>query len=282
MRNLISFLIKHSPLFLCLFYVIVSLVLLIRYNPYHQSLYLSSANRVSGEISAVTGGVVSYFNLKEVNRDLQQRNGQLEQEIIVLRQQLNSRSDDSLTLHSERDSLLRDYTFVVAQVIGNSVMRPNNYIMLNKGLRDGVATEMGVVDHQGVVGLVCTVSERFSVVIPILNSKFRQSCKVKGSEYFGSLVWDGKDPRYALLEELPRHVSFEVGDTVVTTGYSTVFPEGIMVGTIHSFEKDKDDNFYALQVRLSTDFSRLKDVRIIENKHRMERNHLLEQAKGNE
>lgn len=282
MRNLIVFLIKHCPLFLCLFYVIVSLVFLTRYNTYHRSLYLSSANRLSGEIFAVTGNLTGYFNLKEINQDLQERNGQLEMEILALKQQINDRTGDSLAVRAERDSLLRDYHFVVAQVIGNSVARPNNYIVLNKGIRDSLAVDMGVVDHNGLVGTVSTVGEHFSVVIPVLNSKFRQSCKVKGSEYFGSLVWDGRDPRYALLEELPRHVSFQVGDTVVTTGYSSMFPEGILVGTVRAYEKDKDDNFYALQVELSTDFCRLKDVRVIANKHRAEIGRLQEQAKGDE
>ena len=150
-------------------------------------------------------------------------------------------------------------------MINNSISRPYNYITVEKGTIDGVAPEMGVVDQNGVVGVVNVVSEHYARIISLLNPQFRLSCKLKGSDVFGSLVWDGGSPEEALLEELPKHTVYEPGDTIVTSGYSSVFPEGIPVGTIKSADRGVDDNFFTLRIKLFTDFSRLSTVRIISN-----------------
>ncbi|MCP9611176.1 rod shape-determining protein MreC [Coprobacter tertius] len=274
MRKLIYFLIKHSPWLVYIFYVIICLVLLFRFNPYQQSVFFSSANDLAGELYSVKGNITGYFGLREINLDLQKRNGALEMEVANLRDKIRSLEGDSMSVRREADSVYNDYDFVIAQVADNSVTKSQNYITLNKGCKDGVHPEMGVVDQNGVVGIVNVVSDHHAQVISLLNPKLRLSCKVKGSGYFGSLVWDGNDARYAILEELPRHVNFEKGDTIVTSGYSAVFPEGIMVGTVSDFSKQKNDNFYALKVKLSTDFFRLNDVRIIEIKDQKERKSL--------
>ena len=140
-----------------------------------------------------------------------------------------------------------------------------NYITLDKGRLDGIEPEMGVVDQNGVVGIVSVVSDHAARVISLLNPNIRLSCKVKGSDYFGSLIWDGESPYYATLEEMPRHVQFSKGDTIVTSGYSSVFPEGLIVGTIEGNSKAKDDNFFTLKIKLSTDFTRLSVVRAIKS-----------------
>ncbi|MCH5328221.1 MAG: rod shape-determining protein MreC [Coprobacter sp.] len=282
MRKLIYFLIRHSSWLLYTLYAVVSLLLLVKYNPYQQSVYLSSANRLAGSIYAVKGNVTGYFGLQEINRDLQEQNGVLEVKLAALRDYIARLEGDSLLLRRPADSIYADYRFVVAQVINNSVAASHNYITLNKGLRDGIHSEMGVVDQNGIVGIVNAVSDNYAVVISLLNPKLRLSCKVKGSSYFGSLVWDGKDARYALLEEMPRHVAFAKGDTIVTSGYSAVFPEGVMVGIISDFSKQRNDNFYALKVELSTDFYRLNDVRVIESKGQQEKTRLEKEAMLNE
>ena len=264
MRNLISFLIKHSVWILTIFYVIVSAVLLFRFNAYQQSVFFSSANQVSGWVYSLSGNITGYFGLREINRDLQERNGFLEMEVARLKRALDSRDNKTLTEYASKDTALLRYNFQVAQVINNSVMRPANYITINKGSDDGIRTEMGVIDRNGVVGKVDVVGKNFSRVISLLNPKWRLSCKVKYSDYFGSLVWDGQDARYAVLEELPRHVDFAIGDTIITSGFSSVFPEGIFVGTIKEYSKQKNDNFYALKIELSTDFYRLNDVLVID------------------
>ena len=151
------------------------------------------------------------------------------------------------------------------QVINNSLTRTRNFLTINCGDADGVRPDMGVVDQNGVVGIVNVVGPHASRVISVLNADLRLSCKLKGSDAFGSLSWDGKSPRYAILEELPRHVPFAVGDTIVTSGHSVVFPEGIPVGTVVERLRDADDNFYSLRILLAADFSTLSTIRVIEN-----------------
>lgn len=267
MRNLISFLIRHSSWFVFLLYVFISLFLLFQNNPYQQYVYLTSANSASASIYRVVSGVTSYFNLQSINNDLQERNALLEMEVINLKRQLDDCKirmiADSISLP---DSVAQSYEYYFAGVINNSVSRPMNYITIDKGSSDGIEPEMGVVDQNGVVGIVSVVSKHAARVISLLNPNMKLSCKVKGSDYFGSLYWDGVSPHFAVLEEMPRHVVYQKGDTIVTSGYSAVFPEGLIVGVIESGMKTNDDNFIALRVRLSTDFTRLSTVRTIKSK----------------
>ncbi len=267
MRNLISFLIRHSSWFVFLLYVFISLFLLFQNNPYQQYVYLTSANSASASIYKVVSGVTSYFNLQSINNDLQERNALLEMEVINLKRQLDDCKirmiADSISLP---DSVAQSYEYYFAGVINNSVSRPMNYITIDKGSSDGIEPEMGVVDQNGVVGIVSVVSKHAARVISLLNPNMKLSCKVKGTDYFGSLYWDGVSPHFAVLEEMPRHVVYQKGDTIVTSGYSAVFPEGLIVGVIESGMKTNDDNFIALRVRLSTDFTRLSTVRAIKSK----------------
>jgi rod shape-determining protein MreC len=243
----------------------MSLVLLFNNNPYQQHVYMTSAGEVSSSIYGVTNNITSYFNLRENNEDLNRRNADLQLEVISLKeqiQQLQDRlGDDTLRLAP----VLAHYDFVVARVINNSVIRPHNYITINKGSDDGIAAEMGVIDQNGVVGVVNVVGRHSARVISLLNPHFRLSCKIKGNESFGSLVWDGVDPEYALLEELPRHTVFHPGDTIITSGYSAVFPEGIPVGIVATGAANHNENFFTLKIKLLSDFTKLNNVQIVVN-----------------
>ena len=263
MNNLLNFFVKHSAWFIFAIYVILSLVLLFKDNPYQQSVYLTSANRLSAAVYKAFNGVTSYFHLHDINESLQQRNAALEMELIELRGQLSDlqlQSPDSL-----RQPALRQYSFVMANVISNSIAQPNNYITIDRGHIDGVSPEMGVIDQNGVVGIVNIVGPHASRVISLLNPHMRLSCKLKSNNLFGSLVWDGKNPQYALLEELPKHVKYHKGDTVVTSGYSAVFPEGIIVGTVEGSDGNNTASFVSLRIKLTTNFSQLSNVRVITN-----------------
>lgn len=242
--------------------------MLFRNNPYQQYVYLTSANQVSASVYKGFSEVTSYFNLKSINADLQERNAMLEIEVINLKRQINDYKTILLPQDiALPDSVAQNYEYHFANVINNSVAHPKNYITLDKGSKDGILPEMGVVDQNGVVGIVANVSDHAARVLSLLNSDMRLSCKVKNSDYFGSLVWYGPDPRYATLEELPKHVKFQKGDTIITSGYSAVFPPGLIVGTIEKADKNTgDDNFYSIRVKLSTDFSRLGTVRTIKSK----------------
>ncbi|MCH5319136.1 MAG: rod shape-determining protein MreC [Paramuribaculum sp.] len=269
MRNLILFFIRYSSVFLLVIYITIGILLLVENNPYQRHLYLTSANSVSASVYKTANNVSGYFHLKNINEELAYRNTELESEVLDLRQRLRdlSATEDSLAPFDANPSR---YNFTLAHVINNSTRHRNNYITIDKGALDGIEPEMGVIDHNGIIGIVEIVGPRASRIISLLNDQFRLSCKVKGYDFVGSLVWDGKNPTEAILEELPRHSTFNKGDTVITSGYSTVFPEGILVGTVLDGLKDYDENFYALKVKLFTNHEALSTVTVVKDNLREE------------
>lgn len=263
MNNLLNFLVKFSAWILFIIYVCVSCWLLFQDNPYQHSLYITSANGISSGIYKAANSVTSYFSLREINYDLQRNNAELEMQVLNLRNQLRKYRELEYADSVKVSPVLQRYSFNIAHVINNSVSHPYNYITIDKGYNDGIRPEMGVIDQNGVVGIVNVVGPHSARVISLLNKKLRISCKINKSQQVGSLVWDGRSPLTAVLEELPRHATFHRGDTIVTSGFSTTFPEGVPVGVVAGQMKNYDDNFYALQVKLFTDFSTLSTVRII-------------------
>ncbi|MDD2437877.1 MAG: rod shape-determining protein MreC [Massilibacteroides sp.] len=284
MRKLLEFLISKRHWFLFIILEIISFILIYRNNAYQRNIIFSSANVVTGQIASLSGSITSYINLREINRELSERNAELEMELLERQEELETlKADTTLFKGFALDSTEQSYPydFVMSRVIYNSISYISNYITINKGEKDGIAPDMGVVSDKGVVGVVSTVSDHMAVVIPILNPKFKLSCKVKGNRYFGSMTWNGRSIYYANLEQLPRHVEFVIGDTIVTSGFSTIFPPGIIVGTVASFEKEKDDNFFSLEVKLSTDFASLNNVRILRN-YRQKEQQKLEEVRKND
>ena len=263
MNELISFLIRHSKWFVFTFLVVISCMLLVHDDPYRQHLYLTSAGRLASTAYKSANNVTSYFNLDDLN----QRNADLQAEIVRLQQRI-----DLMTEQGYKDTLVVDsgvpyFEFIVAHVINNSVAHPYNYITINKGSNDGIRPELGVVDRNGVVGIISNVGPSSARVISLLNPHFRLSCKLKRTDYFGSLVWDGEASDEALLEELPRHTIFQPGDTIVTSGYSAVFPAGLPVGVVVDDYTDRNQNFFTLRVKLLTDFTTLSNVQVVVNNH---------------
>ena len=263
MRNLLNFLIRYSSWLVFLFYTALSCLLLFTFNPYQHHIYLTSAGTVASSVYKITNNISSYFSLRDINEDLQVRNAQLEQEVIMLKQQLIDMQGRVYADSVPVPESLQRYSFIIAHVIKNSVNRSHNYITIEKGSEDGIRPEMGVVDQNGVVGIVNLVGKHTSRVISLLNPYMRLSCKVKGSDQIGSLQWDGRTFAEAILEELPRHTVFAPGDTIVTSGYSSAFPEGVPVGTVIAASDEADENFYKLRIKLFTDFSTLSTVRVV-------------------
>ena len=274
MRNLLNFLLKYNYWFLFILLEVLCFVLLFRFNNYQQSVFFTSANVVSGKIYEVSGSVSSYFHLKSVNEDLLDRNMLLEQQITNLENALRDRRVDSVAVNSIRNLDNKEYQIFKAHVIRNSLNQADNYITLDKGASSGIRPEMGVVDGNGVVGIVYKTSPDYSLVISVLNSKSSISCKIVGSEYFGYLKWEHGDSRYAYLKDLPRHAEFNLGDTVVTSGYSTVFPAGVMVGTVDDMSDSNDGLSYLLKIKLATDFGKVSDVRVVARTGQMEQQEL--------
>lgn len=263
MRRLLDFLIKHNHWLVFVLLETVCMIMLFNSNGYQSSVVFSSVNEATGHILEVGNQINGYFALRSTNEDLLQRNTRLEQRVAYLEKTLKQRLNDSIAYESL--SSLADSTYLAfpAMVIGNSLHHPDNYITLDKGERSGIKPEMGVVGAKGVAGIVYKVTSSYSLVISLLNSKSNLSCKIAGSDYFGYLKWEGGDPRYAYLKDLPRHAEFNLGDSVVTSGYSTVFPEGVMVGTVDDMADSNDGLSYLLKIKLATDFGSISQVRVI-------------------
>ena len=228
----------------------------------------------------VANNVTGYFHLKSINDDLVQENVELELQIERLRSVLMELTADSVGIEKVKADALKGYDIYRANVINNSLTHVDNYITLDKGENDGIRPEMGVINGSGVVGIVYHTSANYSVIIPILNSKSSISCKIKRSDYFGFLKWDGGSSEYATVKDMPRHSLFSLGDTIVTSGHSAVFPGGIPIGTVEDISDSHDGLSYLLKVKLFTDFGRLNDVRVIAQKGQEEQIELEQKVKG--
>lgn len=234
---------------------------MVNQNNYHRSVFLSTSNVVSGNVFNNVDMVTGYFNLRHNNDLLSEQNTALKNQLLEMSNRMSTYQDtvqDSIYIDADKD-----YHYIRAKVIGNTVNKFQNYITLNKGERDGVKPDMGVVCSEGIVGVVQTVSKNFCVVLSLLNPQSKISCRLDSCKNFGSLVWDGVNPMYASLEEIPRHVPVRLNETLSTSGFSSIFPEGIPAGKVVEKELTESDNFYSIKVELSTDFRRLSYVDII-------------------
>ena len=278
MRNLLEFLAKYNHWFVFLILEVVSMVLLFQYNSYQGSAWFSSANAVTGKLYEWDANVETFFSLTKVNQELTQRNAYLEQEVQKLSDSLVSVTKDSSIYHRDQFALLRNYRLIPAKVVANSVDKPGNLMTIDKGSADGIHKDMGVISGTGVVGIVYLVAEHYAIVIPVLNTKSNISCMIQNRGYFGYLRWKGGVSDLAYLEEVPRHAHFKLGDYVVTSGYSAVFPPGVRVGRILHVLNSADGLSYRVQLRLSTDFARLRDVCVIDDAAMKERLEIMRAA----
>ena len=265
MRNLLDFLVKYNYWFLFLFLEAVSFVLLFQFNSYQGSVWFSSANAVTGKLYETSSEIESYFQLSKINSELTQRNLYLEQRLHKLEKQIGDSAVDSTMEKSLLVKSLQPYRLIPAKVISMTAGRLDNLITINKGEVDGIKKDMGVVCGTGVVGIVYLTSKHYSIVIPILNSQSNISCVIQGRGYFGYLHWTGGDVSQAYVDDVPRHAHFRLYDNVVTSGYSSVFPAGIIVGKILHVYNSADQMSYRLRVKLSTDFGKLRDVCVVDN-----------------
>lgn len=271
MHNLIEFLAKYNHWFVFLILEVVSFVLLFQYNSYQGSVWFSSANAVTGKIYEWNANIETFFSLTKVNQELTQRNAYLEQQVQQLTDSITDKKGDKDFTNKRQLDLLNNFHLVPAKVVANSVDKSDNLITIDKGSADGIHKDMGVVSGTGIVGIVYLTSEHYSIVIPVLNTKSNISCMIQGRGYFGYLRWKGGSSQLAYVEDVPRHAHFKLGDYVVTSGYSAVFPPGMMVGRILHVFNSADGLSYRVQIKLSTDFARLRDVCVIDDTAMKER-----------
>lgn len=278
MNNLLEFLSRHYHWFLLALLEVISAVLLFQYNSYQGSAWVSSSNAMAGLVYEANASVEHFFSLVKVNEQLTQRNLYLEQQVKALSEQVTKQAGDSSFMRLAGIKMLEHYHIIPAKVISNSLISKDNLITINKGEADGVHKDMGVACGMGVVGIVYTSSQHYSVVIPLLNSHSSLSCTIRKRGYFGYLHWDGKDPRYAYLDDIPRHAHFRLYDKVETSGYSSVFPPGVLVGKIIHVYNSPDGLSYRCMVELSTDFGNLNNVCVIDDSMMRERLEILRAA----
>lgn len=247
--------------------------MLVNYNNYQKSEFLNSSNAISGGIYQKVSSVTDYLSLAKTNEELNRENVRLRN---LLHSSYKLTTDSSFVF---LDTIYKQqYIYRTAKIINNSVNKQLNYITLNKGRIHGIEREMAVVTDNGVVGVVKSVSDNFASVISVLNDRLRISAKLKGNNYHGSLIWDGVDYRKAMLKDIPFHVKIAKGDTIVTSGYSAIFPEGLQLGMVDEVMTSSGSNFQNIKVLLSNDFKSLSYVKVVGDLMKEERLKLEEEA----
>ena len=266
MRNLFKFFTKNSFIFLFLVLEIISFWLLISNNNYQNSRFFNSSNLFVGNLYSSINNINDYFHLKKVNQELAEQNA------ILQANNISSFTKVYGNTYQINDTIYHQiYLYKDAKVVNNSTNKRQNYITLDKGSLNGIKAEMGVICSNGVVGIVKNVSNNFSSIMSVLHDKNKLSAKIKNSGYYGSLVWEGNNYRNAQLKDIPNHVKLIIGDTVVTTGFSSIFPENIMIGRVKEFELPEGNNFYNITVEFAVDYKNLSHVYVIKSLQKREK-----------
>ena len=267
MNQIIQFFMRSRDFFVFLALFLCAIGLVFNSNYYPQSAYINSANAVSGRLYSFTDYWAQYFSLRGQNETLTEENRVLRSQLLRMEQQIRNISLVDSVSFPTTDSL--KYKVLKANVIKNSFRLKNNYLTIDKGTKDGVKQDMGVLSPQGVVGIIENTSERFATVQSVLNTRSALNAMVKRTQHFGSLRWDTREVNKVQLLEVPNIAPIQNGDTIVTGGMSNIFPKGIPIGRIVHFEKSKKDNTYIIDVKLFADMSNLEYVYIIEDRDRV-------------
>jgi len=265
MRSLFRFLLRNHFLMLFLVLEAISLTLMVSFNDYQRVTFFNSSNNLVGSVYQRFSNLDDYFSLGRTNARLAAENASLRKQL-----QNRIRNQENYPINRPDTVDAPAYIFTSAKVISNSVNKQFNYITLNKGSRQGIKPDMGIINDQGVVGVITNVSPNYSTGLSLLNKRILIPAKITTNNYFGSLVWDGEHYNTADLNEIPFHVIVNVGDTVVTSGFSNIFPDGIMIGVITKYAVVSGTNFYNIKVELSTNFKTLKYVEVVQNTKRAE------------
>ena len=280
MRNLLDFLYKYHHWLVFILLEVVSVVLLFQYNSYQGSVWFSSASAVAGKVYELESKMTAYLSMAKENEELTMRNLYQERQLDQLRRLYAEATKDTTAAELKELEFLSQYKLIQAKVVENSIHKLENLITIDKGRKDGVEPDMGVACGNGIVGVVYLVSDHYSVVISALNAaSSRISCAIRGRGYFGYLHWYGGDPSVAYVEDVPRHAKFKLGEWMVTSGFSSIFPSGVQVGKIEQAYNSSDGLSYKLKVRLSTDFGNVRDVVVISDKSIAERAALMQAAR---
>lgn len=269
MRNLIFFLYKYHTFILFFILQLIAFTIIYRFNNYQRASFLNITGGVSNNFYQTTNNIKNYFYLKQINDSLLVENARLRNQNII------SFYQSGFTTTSISDTTYKQqYTYVAAGVVNNSIIYRNNYLTIDKGSAHGIKQGMGVISSNGVVGIVMSVSKNFATVLSVLNSNAKISAMLKKNDAFGSLIWDGDDPKMCRLLDVNKHVDVRSEDEVVTSKYSSIFPQGLPIGKVYSHMLQPGDNFYTIKVQLNTDFATIKTVYVVNNLFKQEQEEL--------
>lgn len=275
MQQIFNFVLKNSNRLLFLLLLVLSFLLTIQSHSYHKSKIISSANFFTGGIYEKINNVDEYFGLKEQNEELARENARLKSLLFNQKDTTKLPQIDSIKGVKKTD-------IIVSKVIHNSYSILENYITINNGQASGIKPNMGVINSAGIVGIVDKTSKNYSTIISILNVNSKINAKIKKSNHFGSLIWNGKSTGFAQLIDVPRLAGVRKGDTIVTGGQSIIFPENIGIGTIENIYTDEETNYYTLNIKLFNDMTNLGHVYVIKQKDAAEIENLENQSKKDE
>ena len=268
MQQIVNFILRNKSFLFFLLLLCVSVGLTIQSHSYHKSKFINSANNVTGGVYNLGNSVSSYFHLKEENDKLHEENTRL-------RSILNNQAEKSETF-IDSTSYNTKYKFTTAKIIKNSYSLQNNYLTINKGSRDSIKQDLGVISSKGIIGIIGNTNSKYATVVSILNTTNKISGQLKKTNQFGTLSWNGKSPRYIQLSDIQKNAKLTKGDTIITSGRSSIFPKGILVGQVEGFKLDATKNYYEVEVLLFNDMTNLEHVSIIENKDKTLINNLLQ------
>ncbi|ADX68163.1 MULTISPECIES: rod shape-determining protein MreC [Weeksella] len=254
-------------LFLCL--QMIASILIFRYNVYHEVILGQASVKITGAIDKQTSKITRFFNLPRYNRELQEENAILRKQLTALGIKKPATNERELIESSEYHQI---YSFIPTDIINNTIVRSHNFLTINKGKKDGVQIGDGIMTQYGIVGIVTKTTDNYARAISILNTDSQINARIKGNEYFGTMIWDGKDPRYTYLTEIPKYITVNIGDTIETDGKSPVFPEGIMIGTVNHKEVDNVSGELKIKVKLRENFANLKYAYVVTNLKKIEIN----------
>jgi len=273
MRSLILFLWKRRFFFLFLILETIAFILIVSNNSYQRSKFISASNGFTGSILSFYDNSLSYINLRKTNEQLVKENARLHNLLKT------SYLKHDTIYHRVDDSVYKQhYRYFEAKIISNSFQKRNNYLILSKGSKQGVYPEMGVVTQNGVLGIVNSVSDNFSSVISVLHSKSAVDAKLIRTGYTGTITWNGKNYRIGQLENIPSHVDVVHGDTVVTSGYSSLYPEGVLVGVVDKVDKPEGEGYYKIDIQFSVDYNKVGYGYLISNLLKDEEQKIKEEA----
>ena len=255
MQRIINFIIDNRISFLYGILMLFSLSLTFRSHSYHQSKFFNSSKWLTGNVYVISSSITDYFGLRQVNQNLVEENQRL-------RSLLFNQTEEQI---SEIDTTHFNFQVIPGKIINNNYLSPRNYITIDKGEKHGLKKDMGVITSIGILGIVENTSSNFATVQSILNTKSSINAKIKNTDYFGSLIWDARDYRNVQLIDIPRSVPVIVGDTIITGGMSSIFPEGIPIGIVKKYELNQAQSFFDIQVELFNNMANLKTVYALDN-----------------